>query len=143
MGIMYVTNLKACTLTGKTARTQGRQTTLVRHLCQWIGLIHELRQCVRSKETINDAGYGLGVYQVCRCEHFIIANVHTLTNRTGHTSKTYCKLVAQLFANRTDVTITQVVNIINCSLRVNQLYEILDNFNDIFFSQDTYAGVCI
>ena len=44
MGVMYVTHLEACTLTGETARTQGRQTALVGQLCQRVMLVHELGQ---------------------------------------------------------------------------------------------------
>ena len=40
--IVYVTYLEAGALTRQTARTQGRETTLVGHLSQRVGLIHEL-----------------------------------------------------------------------------------------------------
>src|SRR5690606_3148902 len=43
MGIVNVTDLTTCTLTGETARPKGRKTPLVRDFSQWIGLIHELR----------------------------------------------------------------------------------------------------
>ena len=52
--IMYVTNLETGTLTRQTARTQGRETTLVRHLGQRVRLIHELRQRVGADERIDD-----------------------------------------------------------------------------------------
>ena len=44
VGRVYVTNLKACTLTGQTTWAQRRDTTLVRDLGQRVVLVHELRQ---------------------------------------------------------------------------------------------------
>ena len=40
--IVYVTHLETSALTRQAARTQGRETTFVRHLGQRVGLVHEL-----------------------------------------------------------------------------------------------------
>ncbi len=50
MGIVYVAHLKPCTLTREAAGSQGRETALVGHLRQRVGLVHELRQLVGAKE---------------------------------------------------------------------------------------------
>ena len=55
VSIVNVTHLETCTLTRQTARTQCRETTLVGHLGQRVGLVHELRQRVSSEEGIDDA----------------------------------------------------------------------------------------
>ena len=53
--IVNVTHLEASTLTRQTARTKSRKTTLVSNLGQGVGLVHELRQRVRSEERVDDA----------------------------------------------------------------------------------------
>ena len=85
VGIVYVTHLEASTLTRQTARTQSGETTFVSHLGQRVCLVHELRQRIGAKERVNDARDSLGVNQIHRREHFIIANVHALTDGTAHT----------------------------------------------------------
>ena len=116
MSIVYVTNFEAGTLTRKTTRTEGRKTTLVSHLSEWVGLVHELRECVSTKERVDNAGNGLGVNQFCWCEHFVVTYIHTLANGTAHTCQTNSELVGELLANGTNATIAQVVDIINYSL---------------------------
>ncbi len=44
MGVVDIADLETCALTGKTARTKGRQTALMRKLRQRVVLVHELRQ---------------------------------------------------------------------------------------------------
>ena len=114
--IVYVTYLEAGTLTRQTARTQGRETTLVGYLGQRVRLIHELRQRVGTEERIDNARDSLGVDQVSRREHLIVADVHALTNRTAHTGQTDRELVRQLLTNGTDTTVRQVIDIIDGSL---------------------------
>src|SRR5690554_5648956 len=53
MGVVNITHFKTGTLTRQTTRPQGRHTTLVGHLCQGIGLVHELRKRIGTKETID------------------------------------------------------------------------------------------
>ena len=137
VGEMYVTNLETGTLTRKTTRTEGRKTTLMSYLCQGVGLVHELAQCVCSEECVDNAGNCLCINKVSGTEHLVVTNIHTLANGTAHTSKTNCKLISQLFAYSTYTTIAQMVNIINVCLAVDQFDEILDNLNDILLCQHT------
>ena len=136
MRIVYVTNLKSGTLTRQTARSQGRQTTFMRNLSQRVCLVHKLRQSIRSEERVDNRRNCLRVNQIDRGKHFIIANVHTFTNRTGHTGQTNTELIIQLLANCTHTTVAQVVDIINNRLRVDQLDQILDDLDYIFFRQN-------
>ena len=85
VGIVYVTDLEAGTLTRQTARAEGREAALVRDLGQRVRLIHELRQRVRPEEGVHDRGQGLGVDQISGDEDLIVADVHTLTDGAGHT----------------------------------------------------------
>ena len=63
------------------------------HLGQRVGLVHELRQGIRTKERVDHARNGLGVNQVGRGEHLIVTDVHTLANGTAHTGQTNRELV--------------------------------------------------
>ena len=85
MGIVYVTYLEACTLTGQTARTEGREASLVGNLSQRIRLVHELRQGIRTEEGVHDRGESLCVDQIGRYEDFVVTYIHTLTYGTSHT----------------------------------------------------------
>ena len=139
--VVNVTNLKSGTFTGKTTRTKGRHTTLVRDFSQGVCLVHELRQCVRSEEWVDYRRDCLRVNQINRSKHFIVTNVHTFANRTRHTSQTNSKLIRKLLTYCTYTTVTQVVNIIHICFWVNQLNQIFDDFNDIFLREDTHVHI--
>ena len=136
VGIVNVTDLETCTLTGETARTQCGETALVRHLGKGVGLVHKLAQRVRTEERVDDRRDGLGVDEVRRLEHLVVAHVHTLTDGTGHTSQTDRELVGKLLSHRTDTAVGKVVDIIHGRIGVDQLDEILDDLNDILLRQD-------
>ena len=111
------------------------------YLSQWVGLIHKLAQGIRSKETIDYTTDGFSVNQICRCEHFVVTNIHAFANSTAHTSQTYCKLIAELLTYGTNASVTQMVNIIDIGFTVNQFNEILDNFNDVLTSQYAHCWI--
>ncbi len=143
MGIVYVTHLEAGTLTRQTARTQGRQTTLVRHLGQRVGLVHELRERVRTEERVDNARDSLGVDQIGRSEHLIVAHVHALTDGTAHTVQTDRELVGQLLAHRAYTTVRQVVDIIHSEVAADEGNQILDDGDDVILRQHVDVGVDI
>ena len=85
---MHVTNLETGTLTRKTARTEGRKTTLMCYLRQGVGLVHELAQSICSEEGIDNTGDCLRVDKFCGTEHLIVAYIHAFANSTAHAGKT-------------------------------------------------------
>ena len=141
VGIVYVAHLEACTLTGQTAGAEGRETALVRYFCQGVGLVHELRQGVRTEEGVDDARNGLGIDEVGRREHFVIADVHALADRAAHTCQTNGKLVGELLAHGADAAVAEVVDIVDGSLAVDQFDEIFDNLNNIFVREHTHVHI--
>ncbi len=141
VSVVNVTNLKARTLTRQTSGAKGRKTTLVGHLGQRVGLIHELAQRVGAKERVDNTRYGLGIDQIGRCEHLIIANIHAFTNGTAHAGQTDRELVGQLLTNSTYTTIGQMVNVINHRVGVNQLNEIFNDLDNVFLGQHTHIHV--
>ena len=143
MSIVYVSHLKTCTVTWQTTRTQSWQTTLMCNFSQRVSLVHELWQSIGSEEWVDHRRDCLRIDQINRSKYFVVAYIHTLTDRTGHTCQTDSELIRQLFTYGTYTTVAQVVNIINICFRVNQLNQILDDFNNIMFGQypDIHAGV--
>ena len=143
VSIVYVANLETCTLTWQTTRAKSRQTTLVSNLGKWVCLVHELAQRIGSKERVDNAWDSLRINKVSRSEHFIVTNVHTLTNSAAHACQTNGKLIGKLFSYRAHTAVTQVVDIINSGIGINQLDEIFYDFNNIVFSQHTGIHVCV
>ena len=115
----------------------------MRYLAQRVRLIHELRQLVRSEETIDYRAQRLGIDQICRSEYLIISDVHTLTNGSGHTSQTNSKLAVQLFANCTDSTIRKVVDIIDVRIRIHQIQQVFDDEQNIALRQGSILDVIL
>ena len=106
--------------------------------CQRVGLVHELRKLVGTKERVDDRGKGTCVDQVYWLEIFVVTHVHSLTDGTGHSGQTYTKLAIQLLAYGTYTTVGQVVNIIDYCTRVDQTDQVLHNRNDVFFGQNNF-----
>ena len=137
MCVVHVTYLESGTLTRQATRTQSRETTLVSDLSQRVGLIHELRERVGSEERVDDARDGLGVDQVGRGEHLIVADVHSLADGAAHTGQSDRELIAQLLAHGAHTTVRQVVDVVDGCIRVYQLNEIFDNLYNVFLGQNT------
>ena len=91
--VVYVTDLETGALTGETARTQSGNPTFVGDFRQRVRLVHELGQLVGSEEGIHHRRKCLGIDQVHRGEHLVVAHVHLLTDGAGHTVQTHAELV--------------------------------------------------
>ena len=80
MGIVHVSHLESGALTRQTAGAKGRQTALVGDLGQRVRLVHELREGVGAEEGVDHRRDSLGVDQVDRLEHLVVAHVHLLAD---------------------------------------------------------------
>ena len=141
MGVVNVAHLETGTLAGQTARTEGRETALVRYFGQRVGLVHELREGIRTEERVDDGRNGLGVNQVGRGEDFVVTDIHALANGAAHTGQTDGELIGKLLAHGSDAAVAQVVDVVHLCFRVNQLYEVLDNLRDVLARQHTDVDV--
>ena len=112
-------------------------------LGQRVGLIHELAQRVGTEERVDDTGNSLGIDQVSRRKHLVVTYVHALTDGTAHTGQADRELVGQLLTYRADTTVAQVVNIVNCSIGVDQFDQIFDNLDDVFLGEHTHIRINI
>ena len=115
---MYVTNLKSCSVATQTTGTESRQTAFVCDFCQWILLVHKLREGIGAEICIDDGRYCLGIYQVYRGKYLVITNIHTFADSPCHTSQTYSKLSIELFADSTYAAVAQMVYVVYYYLAV-------------------------
>ncbi|CKH74302.1 Uncharacterised protein [Streptococcus pneumoniae] len=71
------------------------------------------------------------------CQDFIVLNRHTFTDITFHTRKSQTYLVSKQFTNRTDTTISKVVDIIYTAKSFSQVEEVAHLSKDICRSHRT------
>ena len=134
---VYVSNFEACTFTGQTAWAECGDTTFVRNLRQRVVLVHKLRQLAGTKELFHCCGNRLGVDHILRHQGIQIAKRQTLFHRTLYTYQANAELVFRHFANGTDTTVAEVVDIIDFAFTVTDIDELFHNINDVVFAQDT------
>ena len=132
---MHVADFKACTVTGQTARPQSRQTALMRNFRQRVILIHKLRQLRRTEEFADNRRNRLGIDQILRFNVIQRFGAHSFANGAFHTQQSHTILIFHQFADRTDTTVAEVVNIVNFPFAVTQFNQTLDNTQNIIFTQ--------
>ena len=102
-------------------------------LTKRVVLIHELRQLGRSEEFLNCCCYRFDIDQGLRRNRLCILCCHTLTYNSFQSGQTDTILVLKKFSNRTDTTVTQMVDIIVKSDSVFQMHIVVDRSKNIFF----------
>ena len=133
--VVNVTYFEAGTLARQTSWPECRYATLVRHLGQRVGLVHELRQLVRTEERVDYAGQCPSINQVHRLEVLIVAHVHALLDGTRHTGQAHAELGVKLLAHGAHPTVAQVVNVVDNSLRITQANQVLHNQHNVLVGQ--------
>src|ERR1051325_5005660 len=134
MRVVNVANFEAGALTGKTARSESRHTTLVRHLRKRVSLVHELRELVRAEERVDHARDGTRIDEIGRTD-LLIVDRHALADRTRHTRKTDVELLSELLANSAHTAIAQVIDIIDSGLTKLQANDVFQDLNDVFLRE--------
>ena len=132
MGVMYVTHLKSGSVTGQTARTERGQTSLVRQLAQRVVLVHELRQLGGTEELLHRCRHRFDVDQRLRRDSLKILRGHTLTDNSLQSGKTDAVLVLQKLADRTDTTVSEMVDIVVSTDPIFQMDIIVNGSKNIF-----------
>ena len=77
------------------------------------------------------------------CQDFVVLNRHTFTDITFHTRKSQTYLVGKQFTNRTDTTVSKVVDIIYTAKSFSQVEEVAHLSKDICRSDDTNLVIWI
>ena len=140
MSRMNVSDFKACTVAGQTARSQSGQTALVGNFRQRVVLIHKLRQLGRTEKFADNRSNRFCVNQILRLNVVQILRAHSFANGSFHPEQSHTILVFHQFADGTYTTVAEVVNIINFTLAVTQFAKSFNDSQNIVLAQDT---ICV
>ena len=133
---VHVAYFEAGTLAGQTARTQRREATLMCHLAQRIGLVHELAELAGPKEFAHGRGRRLGVDQVVRHDRVDIDGAHALADRPLHAQQADAVLVLHQLADGTNAAVAEIVDVVDLAAAVLQLDQGLHRAQQVILAQD-------
>ena len=130
-----VADFKASALTRQTTWPKGRNAALVGDFRKRVGLIHKLRQLRAAEEFAHRSNRWLCVDQIVWHHGGYVNRAHTFFHGALHTEQTDAILVFQQFADRTDTTVAEVIDIVDFALAVFQVHQFLDHGEDILRPQ--------
>ncbi len=137
---MHVSYFEAGTLARQSARSQCRDTALVRDLGQRVGLVHELAQLRRAEKLANRRADWLAVDQVMRHQVFGLGLAQALLDRALHANQAGTELVFCQFANDTHPAVTEVIDIVDLAAPIAQLDQQFHRVGDVFVRQRHRTG---
>ena len=140
--VMHVADFEAGALTREAARSERRQTTLVRQLGQRVGLIHELRQLRRSEERLNHRADTVRALTRSSSEIFLRIGVdrHALLDQPRHARETDGELIRDQLTNRANAAVAQVIDVVDMAASFVQLDEVADDRDEIFLREHRLFG---
>ena len=139
--IVHVAHFEAGALARQTARSERRQTTLVRQLGERIRLIHELRQLRRTEERLDHRADRARVHEIVERDLFRIGvDRHALLHQARHAGQTDRELVRDQLADRTNAAVAEVVDVVDVSAAFVQLDEVADDLDEVFLRQHRVVG---
>src|SRR5213596_2481512 len=106
---MNIANFEPRPLPGQPSGTERGKPPLVCNFCEWIRLIHELRQLAAAEELFHGSDNGLRIDQIVRQYCLHIQQVHPLLDTALHADQPESELVLQQFADRPDTTVAQMI----------------------------------
>ena len=132
-----VAHFESGALARQTARSQRRETPLVRDLGERVGLVHELRQLRRPEELANRGHDRLRVDQVVRHRrrHFLVHR-HLLLDGALHPDQPDAELVLEELAHGADAAVAQVIDVVHVRRVLAQLEQVADHFVEVLRVQD-------
>ena len=136
-----VTDFEASAIAAQTTRSQCRQTTLVGQLCQWVGLIHELRQLRAAEPLADGRQHGADVDERVRRCRVGFDQRHTLFDDPLHAQQTDAELLLDELADGTHAAVAEVVDVVGLHARmaVVELDQALDDFVDVTHQQNAHV----
>ena len=137
VGRVHVAHLEAGALARQTAGPERRETPLVRHFGERVGLVHELRQLRRPEELANRRHDRLRVDQVVRHggRHFLVDR-HLLLDRALHPDQPDAELVLEQLADRAHPAVAEVIDVVHVGGIAPQLQLVLDDLVEVLRVQD-------
>ena len=112
MGGMYITDFKACPISGQATWSQGRKPPLMGYLGERVGLIHELRKLRCAEKFLNCRGDRFGIHKVMGHKGLNFLETHTFLNGSFHAHQAHPVLIFTEFTNGTNTAVAEMVNII-------------------------------
>ena len=134
--VVHVADFEAGALTREAARSERRETTLVRQLGERVRLIHELRQLRRSEERLDDRAHRARVDEVVERDLFRIGvDRHALLDQARHAGQTDRELVRDQLADRANAAVAEVIDVVRVAAALVQLDEVADDRDEIFLRE--------
>ena len=98
-----------------------------------VGLVHELRQLVGAEETVDHRAQRLGIDQVCRREHLVVADIHAFADGASHPCESDPKLAEYSCSPTVRIRrFAQVVDVVHIGVRCSRgPSNVLDDANDV------------
>ena len=135
--VVHVSHFEAGTLTREAARSEGRQTTLVRQFGERIGLVHELRELRRTEERLNDGGYGTRIHEIVERDLLGIGvDRHALLDQSRHARETNGELVGDQLTHRADTAVAQLIDIVHIAAAFVEFHELAHDLDEVFLRED-------
>ena len=108
VGIMYVTNLKAGSVTAETSGSEGGKTSFMGKLRQRVVLIHKLRQRRRAEKFFYRRHNGAYIYKGTggNLLHLLRLKPHSFADNALHTGKADSELVLDKLAYGADTSVS-------------------------------------
>src|SRR6185369_5926543 len=128
---MHVAHVEAGTLARETARSESRETTLVRDLGQRIGLVHELAELARAEELLDDRADRLVVDQLLRHQRLEILQAHALADRALHAQEADAVLVLDQLSDGPYAAVAEMVDVVDRAVAVLQQDQIVHDEEDV------------
>ena len=128
--IMNVTDFETGSVSGKTAGSQCRKTSLVCDLGQRVILVHELGQLGRSEELLERGADRLCVNQCSRVR--VVHAGHLLADTALHTGHSDTELILQQLSDASDPSVSKVIDVVLGADAVLQMHIVVDRSKNIF-----------
>jgi hypothetical protein len=143
---VHVAHLEAGALARQTARPEGREAPLVRHLGERVGLVHELRQLREPKNSLTAAMTGLELIRSCGIAESMSwwTDIFSLMARSMRTRPMRNWFSKQL-AHRAHAAVAEVVDVVDAADVLVQAQQVLDDAVEVVLGEglllDRHLGV--
>ena len=125
---VHIANLEAGALTRQAARSESRETTLVRDLGKRVRLVHELRELRRTEELLDRRDDRLRVDEVVRHRRVdVLVHGHLLLDGSLHADQADAELVLEKLTDGTHAAVAEVVDVVDAADVLLQVQEVLDD----------------
>ncbi len=131
MGRMDIAHLETGAFTSQPARTECGNSALVGYFTQWIILIHELAELGRTKKLLDRRRNGACIDQILWTQIFRLGQRQTFTYGPFDPNHPDAKSIFSHLTNRSNPSITEVVDIVHVTVTVTNVDERTDHINNV------------